>query len=126
MQTLVTHVAVLAAPLLGETVGRTRWGAIAVGFLGVLLVTRPTAAHFDPAYCCVKITPLNPTLRSRETGLATALPPETPQIADELCTEFTRYGFDVIVSIGDTRENEIGSNCGMAARRLAAQVSPSS
>ncbi len=42
-------VAVLAVPLLGETVGKKRWGAIAVGFLGVLLVTRPTAAHFDPA-----------------------------------------------------------------------------
>lgn len=42
-------VAVLAAPLLGETVGGRRWAAIAVGFLGVLLVTRPTPSHFDPA-----------------------------------------------------------------------------
>lgn len=42
-------VAVLSVPLLGETVGRQRWGAIALGFLGVLLVTRPTPAHFDPA-----------------------------------------------------------------------------
>jgi drug/metabolite transporter (DMT)-like permease len=42
-------VAVLAAPLLGETVGARRWGAIVVGFLGVLLVTRPGGAGFDPA-----------------------------------------------------------------------------
>ena len=42
-------VAVLAMPVLGEKVGRDRWGAIAVGFLGVLLVTRPTPSHFDPA-----------------------------------------------------------------------------
>ena len=42
-------VAVLAVPLLGETVGGRRWAAIAVGFLGVLLVTRPTPSHFDPA-----------------------------------------------------------------------------
>lgn len=42
-------VALMAVPLLGETIGRQRWGAIAVGFVGVLLVTRPTPAHFDPA-----------------------------------------------------------------------------
>jgi drug/metabolite transporter (DMT)-like permease len=42
-------VAVLAVPLLGETVGSARWGAIAMGFLGVLLVTRPSGAQFDPA-----------------------------------------------------------------------------
>ena len=42
-------VALLSVPLLGERVGRDRWGAIAVGFLGVLLVTRPTPSHFDPS-----------------------------------------------------------------------------
>ena len=42
-------VAVLSGPLLGETVGGRRWAAIVVGFLGVLLVTRPTPSHFDPA-----------------------------------------------------------------------------
>ena len=42
-------VAVLSGPLLGESVGGMRWAAIAVGFLGVLLVTRPTPSHFDPA-----------------------------------------------------------------------------
>ena len=34
-------VAALAVPLLGETVGPRRWAAIAVGFVGVLVVTRP-------------------------------------------------------------------------------------
>ena len=42
-------VAVLSVPLLGETVGRHRWAAITLGFVGVLLVTRPTPSHFDPA-----------------------------------------------------------------------------
>lgn len=42
-------VAILAVPLLGEKVDGRRWAAIAVGFLGVLLVTRPTPSHFDPA-----------------------------------------------------------------------------
>jgi drug/metabolite transporter (DMT)-like permease len=34
-------VAALAVPLLGEKVGPRRWAAILVGFLGVLIVTRP-------------------------------------------------------------------------------------
>ena len=34
-------VAILAGPLLGEWVGWRRWTAIVVGFVGVLLVTRP-------------------------------------------------------------------------------------
>ncbi|MEM6382183.1 MAG: DMT family transporter [Pseudomonadota bacterium] len=34
-------VAALAVPLLGEHVGVRRWAAIAVGFIGVLIVTRP-------------------------------------------------------------------------------------
>lgn len=36
-------VTLAAGPLLGERVGRLRWSAVAVGFLGVLLVVRPGA-----------------------------------------------------------------------------------
>jgi len=42
-------VAVLCGPLLGEWVGWRRWTAIAVGFLGVLLVTRPGFGGIHPA-----------------------------------------------------------------------------
>ena len=41
-------IALVAGPLLGETVGPRRWAAILVGFGGVLVVTRP-GASFDPA-----------------------------------------------------------------------------
>jgi drug/metabolite transporter (DMT)-like permease len=34
----------LAAPLLGEHVGRARWSAIAAGFAGMLIVLRPTGS----------------------------------------------------------------------------------
>ncbi|TVS03789.1 MAG: DMT family transporter [Rhodobacteraceae bacterium] len=43
---LVTLGAVL---FLGEKVGWRRWSAIAVGFLGVLLIVRPGMAGFEPA-----------------------------------------------------------------------------
>lgn len=39
-------VAALSVPLLGESVGRRRWTAIVVGFMGVLLVTRPGFGEF--------------------------------------------------------------------------------
>ncbi|MCP5366610.1 MAG: DMT family transporter [Hyphomicrobiales bacterium] len=45
----VFMVAALSAPLLKEHVGPHRWAAIAVGFLGVLWVTRPGTAAFQPA-----------------------------------------------------------------------------
>jgi len=42
-------VAALSGPVLGEWVGPRRWAAIAVGFLGVLVVTRPGLNAVPPA-----------------------------------------------------------------------------
>src|SRR5262249_40926737 len=42
-------VAALARPVLGEGVGPRRWAAIGVGFLGVLVVTRPGFSAIHPA-----------------------------------------------------------------------------
>lgn len=39
----------LSIPLLGETVGWRRWAAIAVGFVGVLIIVRPGTEAFHPA-----------------------------------------------------------------------------
>lgn len=39
----------LSVPVLGESVGWRRWGATAVGFLGVLVMLRPGFAAFEPA-----------------------------------------------------------------------------
>lgn len=38
-------VTALAVPLLGEHVGWRRWSAVAIGFLGVLIIVRPGAGH---------------------------------------------------------------------------------
>ena len=40
-------VTMFSGPLLGETVGRWRWGAVIVGFIGAGLVGNPTTAHFS-------------------------------------------------------------------------------
>lgn len=42
-------VAALSVPLLGERVGRRRWAAIAVGFLGVIVVLQPEGGLLRPA-----------------------------------------------------------------------------
>ncbi|MGY6634727.1 MAG: DMT family transporter [Alkalilacustris sp.] len=39
----------LSVPLLGEAVGWRRWGAVLLGFVGVLVVVQPGGAGFQPA-----------------------------------------------------------------------------
>jgi drug/metabolite transporter (DMT)-like permease len=42
-------VTALSMPLLGEAVGRHRWSAVAVGFVGVVIMTNPSGAIFSGA-----------------------------------------------------------------------------
>ena len=39
----------LAGPVLGEWPGPRRWAAVAVGFVGVLIIVQPSPSHFNPA-----------------------------------------------------------------------------
>ena len=75
---------------------------------------------FDPRVFMVKLTPLNPMEAGRESGMMTALLPASPGSVDSLVQRLVQSGFDVVVSIGDPREDEIGSNCGQAVRRFVA------
>jgi len=42
-------IAALSGPILGEAVGWRRWSAIAIGFIGVLIILRPSITVFQPA-----------------------------------------------------------------------------
>ncbi|WP_425092826.1 DMT family transporter [Tropicimonas sp. S265A] len=42
-------IAALSGPLLGERVGWRRWSAIAIGFVGVLIILQPGSGVFQPA-----------------------------------------------------------------------------
>jgi 23S rRNA (adenine2503-C2)-methyltransferase len=71
-------------------------------------------ARFDPDIFLVKITPVNPTLRARESGLR---PVFISGRGDEaVIADLRRAGFEVLVSIGEFEENAIGSNCGQFLR----------
>ncbi len=67
---------------------------------------------FSPDIFVLKFTPLNPTFTSRRNNIDTAI--EASNVIDfsRFADIFISAGFDVIVSIGETEENLIGSNCG--------------
>jgi 23S rRNA (adenine2503-C2)-methyltransferase len=65
----------------------------------------------------IKITPLNPTYRAVESQLASYIKPEQDVESYEVVQALKKAGYQVIVSIGDTEENRIGSNCGQYIRR---------
>lgn len=73
--------------------------------------------HFDPERFMIKLTPLNPTVRSKEQELSSAIDPEDKLTSDHLVDAFAREGFDVVLSIGQLEENRIGSNCGQFIQR---------
>ncbi|MCP5001744.1 MAG: DMT family transporter, partial [Hyphomicrobiales bacterium] len=51
----------------GEQVGWRRWGAIGLGFVGVLMIIRPGMSGFDPAAAIVLITVIAITVRDLVT-----------------------------------------------------------
>jgi drug/metabolite transporter (DMT)-like permease len=49
MFTTPLMVVALSAPMLGERIGAWKWGAVAVGFAGALVIIRPGTRLFEPA-----------------------------------------------------------------------------
>ena len=72
---------------------------------------------FDPDLFVIKLTPMNPTVRSKEQSISSAIDPEDRATSDRIVDAFRREGFDVILSIGELEENRIGSNCGQFIQR---------
>jgi len=65
--------------------------------------------YFSPDVFLIKITPVNPTYRSKDHHLTTFFKNETDHpILDAL----REVGYEVLLSIGELEENQIGSNCG--------------
>lgn len=73
--------------------------------------------YFDPDKFLLKITPLNPTYKAGDNGLTSYLDPYGQGESDPLVERLRRAGYDVIVSIGEVEENQIGSNCGQYVLR---------
>ncbi|MEI4194842.1 DMT family transporter [Roseovarius sp. E0-M6] len=80
-----------AALFLGEAVGWRRWSAIAIGFLGVLMIIRPGLAGFTP----VSLLPLIAVFALALRDLATRF---TPAIVTT--RTISAYGFATLIFAG--------------------------
>jgi 23S rRNA (adenine2503-C2)-methyltransferase len=81
---------------------------------GYPLRADPLLEHFDPDRFLLKITPVNPTLRARENGLRSRL--DAAPLDEATVDGLRRAGYEVLVSLGESEENAIGSNCGQFVR----------
>lgn len=77
LQALPLMITAAGALFLGERVGWRRWTAIALGFVGVLLVVRPGAASFDVWSLAVVLSTVTITLRDLVTR---RLSPQVPSL----------------------------------------------
>ncbi len=68
--------------------------------------------YFDPEKFLIKLTPLNPTYNAVCNNLSSLITEDDNYNASRLIDEFKKFGYDVILSIGELEENKIGSNCG--------------
>ena len=68
------------------------------------------AYHFDHEHFIIKITPVNPTYQATANNYNAKTRKQDAYLA--LIDEFKSNGYEVVLSIGDLQENEIGSNCG--------------
>jgi 23S rRNA (adenine2503-C2)-methyltransferase len=80
--------------------------------------------YFDPQRFFIKITPVNPTCQAVAHGLATSIDPLRPETGKAVASALAEAGYEVMVSIGEVEENQIGSNCGQyVLRYLNGEVS---
>jgi len=79
--------------------------------------TKIVREYFSPSLFCIKLTPVNPTLRMKENGLASLIETKDSQEGIQLKKDFEAMGFETILSIGELAENRIGSNCGFYVSR---------
>jgi 23S rRNA (adenine2503-C2)-methyltransferase len=79
---------------------------------------RIVRTFFDPQQYLIKITPLNPTISAKQHQLASLIQDEAQAKQLLLVKELQDLGYEVIISIGETEENKIGSNCGLYVRKF--------
>ncbi len=86
--------------------------------VGVPLEPARLVPLFSPDRFIIKLTPINPTHASVSAQLVGLIDPENEDSNQAVIEEFEAYGFETLLSIGELRENAIGSNCGMYVTRM--------
>lgn len=76
------------------------------------------STFFNPDKFLIKITPINPTYRMAQNKLISYINPNGyEKDCSQLLEELRLWGYEVILSIGELEENNIGSNCGQLVTR---------
>ena len=75
-----------------------------------IVESKDLLSHFNSEDFLIKITPVNPTYNAQRNNLDSSLSELSKQ--NVIIDNLKNAGYEVIVSIGDLTENEIGSNCG--------------
>jgi 23S rRNA (adenine2503-C2)-methyltransferase len=68
--------------------------------------------YFDPEKFLIKITPVNPTYKAVTNKISSFIEPNNKRKARSLINKLKEADYEVIESIGELDENNIGSNCG--------------
>jgi 23S rRNA (adenine2503-C2)-methyltransferase len=89
--------------------------ALAEGFP---LEAEKLLAYFDPDLFLIKITPVNPTIRAIANDLRPVF--DEYHRDEDIIGELRRVGYEVLISLGESEENAIGSNCGQFIRSFLA------
>ena len=66
--------------------------------------------YFSPDIFLLKITPVNPTFMAHKHQLSSII--QSDSLEYSFINDLQDIGFEVILSIGELKENKIGSNCG--------------
>ena len=75
-------------------------------------------AYFDPDLFLIKITPVNPTVSALENDLRPVF--DMYRRDEDIVGKLRRAGYEVLISLGESEENAIGSNCGQFIRSFLA------
>jgi 23S rRNA (adenine2503-C2)-methyltransferase len=74
--------------------------------------------YFDPSVFIIKITPVNPTINSARNNIESYFSTGAAgEDTNRLIEQLRNVGYEVILSIGELEENQIGSNCGQYVRK---------
>ncbi|MEI7473480.1 MAG: radical SAM protein [bacterium] len=83
---------------------------------GMPLDTDVLLKHFDPEKFLLKITPVNPTYNAINNNIKSEL--INQESLSDVIDNAKKSPYEVIVSIGELEENNIGSNCGQYINTL--------
>lgn len=97
MQVMPLTVTFAAAMFLGETVGWRRYVAIGIGFIGVLIIVRPTSDGFSGWSALVLVAVLLLTIRDLATRW---LPTEIPSLVIAWTTAVSITAMGLVLSVG--------------------------